>query len=86
MTDIFFWSAAETALRIRRRDVSATEVTRAALDRMTEVNPRIKAIVDTGGNLAAEALEFAGKIDVAGLPEDPPPLYGVRDSQLTLPH
>ena len=64
-----------TADRIRRREVSAREVTRAALLRIAESNPALNAFVylDEEG-----ALRQAGAIDAAiGRGEDPGVLAGV---------
>lgn len=39
------WSATEIARRIARREVSATEVTRAFVERIQKVNPKLNAVV-----------------------------------------
>lgn len=67
--------ASEIAARIKRREVSALEVTQAQLARIDAVNPAINAVVQ---DCSAEALETAERIDqqlVRG--EDPGPLAGV---------
>jgi len=42
-TDICFLPATEIAAMIRRKEVSAAEVTRAALDRIAALNPELNA-------------------------------------------
>jgi len=72
LTDL---SVREAAARVRRRDVSSVELTRAALARIAAVEPALGAFLTVAG---AEALAAAGAIDrrvAAG--EDPGPLAGV---------
>jgi fatty acid amide hydrolase len=45
MSSPIHWSASEIARRIARRDISASEVTRAFIARIKEVNPRLNAVV-----------------------------------------
>src|SRR2546426_1081816 len=45
MSDLYFLTAVELADRIRRRQVSVTEVVRAHLAQIERVNPRVNAIV-----------------------------------------
>src|SRR3989442_1513836 len=45
MSDLCFLTAVELADRIRRRDVSVTEVVRAHLAQIERVNPKVNAIV-----------------------------------------
>ncbi|GHF39711.1 amidase [Seohaeicola zhoushanensis] len=73
MTEIWKWSAVETAARVRAREVSVREVTQAALDRMAAVNPTINAIVEP----VIEAMDVAEQMDADGVPENAGPLYGV---------
>ncbi len=68
-------SAREAAARVRRRDVSAVDLTRAALARIAAVEPRVHAFLtldETGALAAAEAVD---RRVAAG--EDPGPLGGV---------
>ncbi|HZX68543.1 MAG TPA: hypothetical protein VFE70_06640, partial [Candidatus Elarobacter sp.] len=53
--DLCFLSAAELAGKIRRRELSATEVVLAHLERIEKVNPSLNAVVtlDAEGALAA---------------------------------
>jgi aspartyl-tRNA(Asn)/glutamyl-tRNA(Gln) amidotransferase subunit A len=53
-------SAAELAMRVRAREVSATAVVRAALERIAERNPRLNAFVHV---CAERALDEAGDLD-----------------------
>ena len=75
MTDITTATAAELAGRIASREVSSEEVTRAHLDRITEVDGEINAFLHIG---ADEALAAARSVDArlaAG--EELGPLAGV---------
>ena len=54
-------TAQRIAFKIKRREVSAEEVTQSALDRLAQVNPSINAVVDC---FDQEALKEARKIDV----------------------
>jgi amidase len=74
-TDLWRLTATALAARIRRREVSATEATRAALDRLAAVNPRINAVV---AEMPEQALAAAAAVDAAlaqGI--DPGPMAGV---------
>lgn len=73
MSDIHYWSVAETSDRLRRRDVSVAEVTAAHLARMEAVNPAINAITTP----VAEAMDVAHALDRDGPPADAGPLWGV---------
>ncbi len=69
------WSLREAAARIRRREISAVELTRTALARIQAVEPAIGALLTC---CEADALAAAESIDrrmAAG--EDPGPLGGV---------
>ena len=71
-TDLVRTSAAELAGLIHRREVSAVEVTRAHLDRIATVEPRLNAFihVDAGSALgAAAAVDTA--LDAGGPPASP---------------
>jgi aspartyl-tRNA(Asn)/glutamyl-tRNA(Gln) amidotransferase subunit A len=74
-TDLTFWSAADIVSGIRSRDVSATEVTRAVLERIDRVQPRLNAFTYECGE---DALALARAIDVRGAQSnDDKPLLGV---------
>jgi amidase len=75
MSDLCFLSAVELADRIRRRQVSVTEVVRAHLAQIERVNPKVNAIV----TLTAErALQDAAAKDAAlARGETPGPLFGL---------
>ncbi len=75
MTELWRLSATDLAGRIRRREVSATEATRAALDRLAAVNPRINAVI---AEMPEQALAAAAAVDAAmARGEDPGPMAGV---------
>ena len=75
MTEIHGWTAEETTRRIRAREVSAAEVTEAALARMAAVNGAINAVVQP---LEAEARAAAAAVDAAlARGEEPGLLAGV---------
>src|SRR5436309_5408772 len=75
MSDLCFLTAVELAERIRRRDVSVTEVVRAHLAQIERVNPKVNAIV----TLTAErALDDARDKDARlARGERPGPLFGL---------
>src|SRR3989440_11013367 len=75
MSDLCFLTAVQLADRIRRRDVSVTEVVRAHLAQIERVNPKVNAIVP----LPAEcALDDARAKDAAlARGEAPGPLFGL---------
>src|SRR2546430_5244502 len=75
MSDLCFLTAVELAERIRRRDVSVTDVVRAHLAQIERVNPKVNAIV----TLTAErALDDAKDKDARlGRGERPGPLFGL---------
>lgn len=62
MTDLHNLTATQTRDAIACGEVSAREVTQAALDRITALNPRLNAIVD---RCDAEALATADALDAA---------------------
>ena len=75
MSELWELSVEETARRVRSREVSAAEVTEAALARTARVEPLIAAYLEL---FAEEARAGAAEIDrriAAG--EDPGPLAGV---------
>ena len=75
MSDLCFLTAVELAERIRRRDVSVTEVVRAHLTQIERVNPTMNAIV----TLTAEHALGDAKGKDAALARQAPtgPLYGL---------
>lgn len=74
MTDTPLWQLSATALStaIHDRDITASEATEAALARLTEVNPRLNAVVEV---LADEAMQQAAALDRMETPAGP--LHGV---------
>ena len=75
MADLHELSVHEAADRVRRKDISAVDLTRASLARIAQVEPAIGAfltLADTDALAAAEAIDR--KI-AAG--QDPGPLAGV---------
>lgn len=74
MTERPTWqlSATEISALIRAGDLTARDVTEAALDRMQAVNPGLNAVVE---ELAAEAMEQAAALDASDKPVGP--LHGV---------
>lgn len=75
MTELWRLSATQLAERIHRREVSAREAARAALDRLDRVNPRINAVVD---HRPEDVLAQADAVDQAiARGEDAGPLAGV---------
>ncbi|MES0879377.1 amidase family protein [Roseibium sp. SCP14] len=75
MKQIWKMTASEIADAVRSKKLSATEVTRAHLDRLDEVNPKINAVVQ---EFPEEALQAAQQVDNAiSQGEDPGVLCGV---------
>ena len=72
---IWQWSATRTAQAIRQGEVSALEVTRAHLERMQAVNPRLNAVVVDLSRQALAAAEEADRAVARG--DDLGPLHGV---------
>ncbi|MEO1681182.1 MAG: amidase [Pseudomonadota bacterium] len=66
------WSAARIAKATRAGDLSASEVTDAAIERMEKVNPALNAVVVS---LAEEARVEAARLDASSAPRGP--LHGV---------
>jgi amidase len=62
MTDFWRLTATETSVRVAARDISAREVTQAALDRLAAVNPAINAVVQ---EMPEQALAAADAVDAA---------------------
>jgi len=89
MSDLCFLTAVELADRIRRRDLSVTEVVRAHLAQIERVNPAVNAIVtltaeralDEAKRKDAELARGAGGGPLFGLPvahKDLVPTKGIR--------
>jgi len=75
MTELWRLTATETAARVASREVSAREVTQAAMERLAAVNPRINAVVQ---EMPEQALAAADAVDAAiARGENPGPLAGV---------
>src|SRR4051812_6567312 len=75
MDELWRLSARAIAALVRARDVSATEVARAAIARLEAINPSINAVVDSRPE---DTLARAAQIDAAlASGEDVGPLAGV---------
>ncbi|HYZ34477.1 MAG TPA: amidase family protein, partial [Crenalkalicoccus sp.] len=75
MTELWRLTASDLAGRIARREISAVEATRSALDRLAAVNPRINAVVQ---EMPEQALAAAHAVDSAiAAGQAPGPLAGV---------
>jgi aspartyl-tRNA(Asn)/glutamyl-tRNA(Gln) amidotransferase subunit A len=75
MSDVVRWTATETASRVRARDLSAEAVTRAHLDRVNAIEPRLDAFLHV---LEERALRQARRVDTAiAEGRDPGVLAGV---------
>ena len=75
MNELYKWPANQIAKAVKEKSVSAREVTLSALERMTQVNPAINAVIE---EMPEAALTEADKLDsrIAG-GEMPGPLAGV---------
>ncbi|TMD86533.1 MAG: amidase, partial [Chloroflexi bacterium] len=69
-----FASALDQAAAVRRREVSSTELTRAYLERIEKLNPRLNAFVLTTPDLALEQAKAADEANIGY------PLRGVPTS------
>jgi len=74
VSDILFSSATAAAGMVRRREVSAIELTRALLARIDAVDPAVNAVVELRRDAA---LREAAAADRALRRSDPGPLHGV---------
>ena len=72
---LLFRSMSDIAAQIRRQDVSPVEITRAVLDRLERLNPRLNAVLTNLGEPALEAAKRAEQELVAGQLRGP--LHGV---------
>ncbi len=73
MSDLTLLTLSEVRAKLADKSLSASEVTRAALDRVAATEPRIKALLSVQ---AEEALAQAKALDAAG-PDPSKPLWGV---------
>jgi amidase len=78
MTEILCLSAIEQARLIREREISATELIGAHLDRIAEVNPAINAAIDIFADRAKAEATFADRSPSAGRLHGVP--FSVKDS------
>src|SRR5437899_1946640 len=60
--DLAEWSALEVARRVQQRELSAVEVTQAALARVERLNPKLNAFITV---TPEQALEEAARVDAA---------------------
>jgi Asp-tRNA(Asn)/Glu-tRNA(Gln) amidotransferase A subunit family amidase len=70
---LLFRSLSDLAKQIRRKDVSPVEVTRAVLDRLEPLKPRLNAFLTNFGEQALEAAKRAEHALVTGHPHGPGP-------------
>ncbi len=69
------WSASHTASQVKSKSVSPVEVTRAAIDRIEQINSRLNAVVFSDFEQALEQARSLEKKIMAG--NEPGPLAGV---------
>src|SRR3954452_19009982 len=69
-TDLLYRPVTELAASVRAGEVTARELVQASLDRIDEVNPKLKAFVDVFGDVALAEADGIG-------PDDPRPFAGV---------
>ena len=74
MTALWQEGAASLARRVTAREVSAEDVARAHLDRISALEPRVGAFLHL---MPEQALRRARKVDAAVAAGSPPPLAGV---------
>jgi amidase len=75
MSELWRLSATEIAAKVREKAVTATEVTRAHLDRIDAVNPALNAIIQ---HMPDQALAAAAAVDATiAAGRDPGPMAGV---------
>ena len=74
-SDIWCWSAVETAAAIRRRQISCVEAVQAAVERMRAVNARVNAVTVDLSDDALAAAKRADDIVASGVALGP--LHGV---------
>ena len=75
MPEFIYWSATRMAREIRAGNLSSSEIVRACLDRINEVNPAINAVIQL---VAERATREAAELDLlAGKSQFKGPLHGV---------
>jgi aspartyl-tRNA(Asn)/glutamyl-tRNA(Gln) amidotransferase subunit A len=80
MTDLTDLTITEALAKLRTREISAVDLTRAHLDRITRIDPMIQAFLTVTANEALKAAEQADQARAAG--EDKPLLgipMGIKD-------
>jgi aspartyl-tRNA(Asn)/glutamyl-tRNA(Gln) amidotransferase subunit A len=75
MTDLHWVTAAEAAAAIATRKLSPVELTRALLDRIERLDPRLNAFIRLDADAALDAAKAAEREITAGRPRGP--LHGV---------
>jgi aspartyl-tRNA(Asn)/glutamyl-tRNA(Gln) amidotransferase subunit A len=75
MSDLHWLTAAEAADAIRARELSPVELTRALLDRIDRLDPKLNAFIRLDGDAAIAAAKAAEAEIMAGRPRGP--LHGV---------
>jgi len=68
MTDLHWLTAADAASAIAARKLSPVELTRALLDRIERLDPRLNAFIQLDGDAALDAAKAAEREIVAGRP------------------
>jgi amidase len=76
--ELWRWSATQTAAAIKRKQISAQEVTTSCLERIDAVNPHLNALVEVSADAALEAARVADEMVAAGRALGP--LHGVPTS------
>ncbi|HEX7297584.1 MAG TPA: amidase family protein [Solirubrobacteraceae bacterium] len=76
--ELWRWSAVQTAAAIKRKEISALEVTTSCLERIDTVNPHLNALVEVSADAAVEAARVADRMVAAG--QALGPLHGVPTS------
>jgi aspartyl-tRNA(Asn)/glutamyl-tRNA(Gln) amidotransferase subunit A len=74
MSELIKLNIAEAQAKLRKRDISARELTRACLDRIAAVEPKLNAFITV---TEAEALGQADAADAMLAKADAPPLCGI---------
>src|ERR1043166_8689439 len=73
--DIAFLSAAETARKIRAKEVSPTEVVRAYLERIERIDPTLRSYITVMAEQALDSARAAERTLMTG--SETGPLFGV---------
>ncbi|HEX2326357.1 MAG TPA: amidase family protein, partial [Chloroflexota bacterium] len=77
MPDLTAQSVPEARRRLVRRELSATELARAVLDRIEAAEPRLRAFLTVTADEALEGARAADAALGAGDPQATPPLTGI---------